>query len=503
MKNHKLIKIAFVIFFVLSSCQSEPEISSKLLIINQKKITAKKEVLTTYLINKTFLGNEERNYYGNYAPSKLEVIWEHNLGTGKTRIGSGLKSWSGAGWTGQPLLVKEDDVLYIIQGAYDHNLKKINAETGKLVWNYKYEDVIKGTGTIWHNRNAEKDENKFVILQGSRKGINRGLSAAVVPSYRAVSFFTGKDLWKYNSKRTESYSRDVDGSALILNDTAYLGLENGIFIVFDPDFRKAEQKDGLLQPIVYYTDSLYYPKDRIKHGGNLVTECSPSLLGNRIYIASGSGHVWGFNLTTKKIDWEFYTGSDIDGSPVVTSDSCLLIAVEKQYIAGKGGVLKLDPSKDPDSSVVWFFPVGNRNFATWKGGIIGSVGINDSYIKDDKKTSYLAAFIAIDGNTYVINHKELDGDKKVFGPNNAHSYLTPKLVMKYPTGPAISTPIIVGDKLIAATYDGIYLWQYDDNLNFTLLDQQIYGAFEATPVVHNGRLYVASRNGNLYCLGSK
>ena len=502
MKNNKLIIIFLLIIFVLSSCQNDTKVSYKLLITSQKEIIGKKEVLITYLINETFLGNEQRNYYGNYAPSKLEIIWEHNLGTGKTRVGSSLKSWSGAGWTGQPLLVKENNVLYIIQGAYDHNLKKINAETGELVWNYKYDDVIKGTGTIWHNRNAEEDENEFVILQGSRKGVNNGLSAAVIPSYRAVSFFTGQDLWKYNSKRTECYSRDVDGSALILNDTAYLGLENGIFIVFDPDYKKAKQKDGLLQPLVYYTDSLYYPKDRNKHGGNLVTECSPSLLGDRIYLASGSGHVWGFNLKTKKIDWEFYTGSDIDGSPVVTSDGCLLISVEKQYIAGKGGVLKLDPSKESDSSVVWFFPVGNKNFAGWKGGIIGSVGINDSYIKDEK-TPNLAAFIAIDGNTYVINHKELDGDKKVLGPNNIHYYSTPKQVMKYSTGPAISTPIIVGNKLIAATYDGIYLWQYDDNLNFTLLDQQIYGAFEATPVVHNGRLYVASRNGNLYCLGKK
>ncbi len=491
-----LITIIFIY-----SCEKKTVFYKK--IVNTKVVINKKrKVLTTFVINKTFLGNNQRNYYGNTAPSKLEIIWEHKLGTGKTRVGAGLVEWSGAGWTGQPLLIKDNKKLYIIQGAYDHNLKKIDAKTGALIWNYQYDDVIKGTGSIWYNHKAENEEEKIVILQGSRKGIDIDLNAKVVPSYRAVSFSTGKALWKYNSIKTDSYSRDVDGSALIIRDTAYLGLENGIFIVFDPNYKNAEKKDGILQPIVYNTDSLYKMEDKRRHGGNLVTECSPSLLGDRIYLASGSGHVWGYNMKTKKIDWEFFIGSDIDGSPVVTSDSCLLIAVEKQYINGKGGVFKLDPSKEPDSSVVWYYPVADKNFVTWKGGIIGSVGINDLYIKD-KKTPYLASFIAINGNTYVVKHKELDGDKKVLGPNNKFYYPTPKLVMKYATGPSISTPIIVNNKLVAATYDGLFLWEFDDNLNFKLLDLQICGGFESTPFAHGGKLYVASRNGFLYCFGKK
>ena len=463
-------------------------------------IVAHRKVLTAWVINETFLGNEQRNYYGNYAPSSLQVIWQHDLGTGKTRVGSGLVAWSGAGWTGQPLIIHQDGVDYIIQGAYDHCLKKINAQTGELIWEYEYDDVLKGTGTIWQNKNATDKNNEFVILQGSRKGIHNGQNQKIIPSYRAISFGSGNELWRYNSIKTDSYSRDVDGSALILNDTAYLGLENGLFIVFNPNYKFAEKKDGILQPKVYYTDSLYKKTDRNKHGGNLVTEASPSLLGNRIYLASGSGHVWGYNLKTKQIDWDFFTGSDIDGSPVVTNDNCLLIAVEKQYIPGRGGILKLDPSKPADSSVVWFFPTQNRNFVGWQGGVIGSVGINDSYV--DENQPHIAAFIGIDEYLYVINHKEIETNKTIKGPNNINMYHTPKLVFKYKTGASISTPIIVRNRLIAATYDGIYLYEFDEALNFELLDMQIYGCFESTPVVHNGRLYIASRNGLLYCLGN-
>ena len=104
------------------------------------------------LINSTFLGSEGRNYYGNNAPDQLNVKWKYYLGKGKTTISRKLgdREWAGAGWTGQPLLIEEGDSLFIIQGCYDHHLKKLNAETGKLVWQYKFDDVVKGTGTIWN-----------------------------------------------------------------------------------------------------------------------------------------------------------------------------------------------------------------------------------------------------------------------------------------------------------------------------------------------------------------
>jgi outer membrane protein assembly factor BamB len=143
----------------------------------------------TYPIIKTFLGNWERNYYGENPPDRLDLVWKHYLGKGETVISRniGTKEWAGAGWTGQPLLVNENDKLFLIQGAYDHHLKKINAETGELVWQYKFDDVIKGAGTIWVNKKADSLENELVILQGSRLGTGHYLDAKHIPSYRAIS----------------------------------------------------------------------------------------------------------------------------------------------------------------------------------------------------------------------------------------------------------------------------------------------------------------------------
>lgn len=464
--------------------------------------TIHEDTLHLRLINPTFLGNEGRNFYGKDAPAHLHVIWKRWLGEGTTVISRrlGSRKWAGAGWTGQPLLVQQDTVLYLIQGAYDHRLKKIRADSGQIIWQYAFDDVIKGTGTLWNNIRAKDLKNRIVIIQGSRLGINHYLDAKHVPSLRAVSFFTGQELWRMDVKWTDSYSRDVDGSALIIRDTAYLAMENSLFTAFNPDYLHAGMKDSMLQPAIYREIKLYEPADVRKHRGNVVSECSSSRIGNMIYTASGSGHVYGYDMLTGKLSWDFYIGSDLDGSPVVTSDSCLLVSVERQYIEGRGGLFKLDPRNPPAKAAVWFLPVENKAFNTWEGGIIGSAGINDAF--EGNKDSSLAAVAAIDGYLYVVNHRKTDPKRMVVGPDNKKSYPCPVVVFRKYIGPSISTPLFVQDKLIAAGYHGIKLFSYTPDHRFLLLDE-MKTPFESTPFVWNKRIYIASRDGYMYCLGEK
>jgi len=507
MRNSLLIITFIIIAIILTSVgilknnhSIVKRVLSKNLFLAQAKKNKNDSALYEILIG-TFLGNEQRNYYGENAPAKMDIIWKLYLGKGKTIISRqiGEKEWEGAGWTGQPLLVKEDTNLNLILGAYDHNLKKIDAVTGKILWQYKFDDVVKGTATIWNNRKSADENNRMVILQGSRLGTGNYLDSEHIPSYRAISYFTGQELWRLDVKLTESYSRDVDGSALIINDTAFLGFENSLFTVFDPDYINAEIKDSMLQPKIYQEIKLYNEKDVISHQKNVVTESSPCRLNNKIYIATGSGHVYGYDLKQKQIVWDFFIGSDIDGTPVVTHDSCILVSVEKQYIKGKGGAFKLDPSKSPENAVVWYFPTDNANYFEWEGGIIGSIGINDFY--NNGKVPYIAAFIAIDGYLYVVNHMLPEKNKKVPGPDNTNYYPTPELIFKKYIGPSISTPIIVENKLIAPSYYGISLFVYDEELNFKLINS-MPGSFESTPIVYNEKIYIASRDGYFYCLGN-
>jgi outer membrane protein assembly factor BamB len=455
------------------------------------------------IISGNFLGGEQRNYYGKNAPDQLSVIWKLQLGCSYTvypNKNRDIVSMCGAGWTGQSLVISDKDETYLIQGAYDYGLRKINADNGQVEWKYDFDDVIKSTGSFWVNPNKQEDDpDKYVIFQGSRLGFRNRINDAVIPSYRAISFRTGEELWRYNVRKGPSYSRDVDGSAILLDDTLFIGLENGYFVKLNPNPDSAKIKDGILQPLQYLELPLYEEEDIIRHRRNVITESAPALLGNHIYITSGSGHVYGYNRLTGKIDFDFFTGSDIDGSPVVTRDSCLLIPIEKQYIAGLGGVMKIDPRKHTDSCVLWFMPVRDTLFASWEGGIIGSCGINDRYVGSNENS--LAAFIALDGYLYVVDQMFVNPDDSIAGPCAKKYYQMPQLVFKYYTGPSISTPIFVDDKLIVAGYHGMYLFRYNKNCEFILLDKvDIRG--EATPVVYNGRIYFASRDGYLYCLGN-
>jgi len=447
----------------------------------------------------TFLGTESRNYYGDSLPNDLQVIWKFEIGGGETNpTGKEVEVWKGAGWTGQPLVVEENGVPYLIQGCYDHTLKKIHAVTGKLVWEYLFDDVLKGTGTIWMNPDTLSGENRIVVLQGARIGLQNNLRTDTIPSYRAISYFTGKEIWRMNVKKGPSFSRDVDGSALIYNDTAYIGLENGFFSVFTPGTGNTPSTADKNFKSLLYEYPLFEKTDIPKHGGELVIESSPCRIKDHIYITTGSGHVYGYHLKTKTVDWDLYLGADLNGSPVVTNDGCIIVTLEKQFIAGKGGAMKIDPSKKPEEAVVWYFPTEDREFASWKGGIVGSVAVNDNYKNEFDRS--LACITALDGRLYLVDHKKVNDSILVKGPDGVIEYNTPLLLSKVTIGPTISTPIFVDDKICAASYSGIYIFEIINN--YQLQQKAMYkGVFEATPTAYHGKVFIASKNGFLYCLG--
>lgn len=449
----------------------------------------------------TYLGNEKRNYYGNKAPDKLDIIWKLYLGEGiSPAYGNPKKLWKGAGWTGQPLYIREKEKDYLIIGAFDYNLKKIEAETGKIVWEYRFDDIIKGTGTFWENKKDTNLESRYMIIQGSRYGYWNTLDDKFIPSFRAVSYMTGKELWRMNVKKTDSYSRDADGSALVINDTAYLALENGLFTIFSPDPKNIKLKDEKFQPEIY-KEIQYYNKEDIKlHGDDLVAEASPTLLNDIIYTPSGSGHIYGYSIKAGKNTKDFYIGTDLQGTAPVTDDNCLIVAVEKQYTDGQGGVIKIDPSKSSDKAVLWYFPTENKKWYHWEGGIIGSVAVNDTYVSGNK--TRVAVFIDITGHLYVVDHNSIDKSKTSTGPDGKTQYPAPKLLFDEKIEGTIASPIIVEDKIIAPTDKGIFLYKIDiKNKKLTLLDKIPDLEIDATPIAVDGKVYIASRNGYLYCLG--
>ena len=501
--NCTFFALSFLGFLLCTACEEKIENVPLEVEVAQIEPDFKKdeeqELKDTFeVINATFLGNSRRAFYGTSAPNQLSVLWKHNLGKGQTVVTAeeGKVTWKGAGWTGQPLLVREKDEYYIIQGAYDHHLKKINAKSGELVWEYAFNNVIKGTGTIWNNQKADRPENSQVILQGARKNINVSLSGEGIYSFRAISYFTGKELWRVPIRRGKSYSRDVDASALVINEKVYAPAENGYLLVLNP-----HQLDSLIiDSMLYFTPEiikeipLFEKEDSKIHRGNLVTEASPILLDNKLYIASGAGHVYEIDTDYDTISWRFDLGADLDGTPAITVDKRVLVPIEKQYIEGMGGVLQLDPNKEGMKAVDWFFPTEDVGYKSWEGGVIGSV------IAFSKGANNYCAFTGLDGWFYVLQTNQIT-EEQVLGFDNETLFNRPKLVTKCKVGPSISTPLFIApNSFVVAGYKGVHLlhWENDE----LVLKDFFEGTFEATPFVYEEKIYVASRNGYLYCFGN-
>ena len=96
------------------------------------------------------------------------------------------------------------------------------------------------------------------------------------------------------------------------------------------------------------------------------------------------------------------------------------------------------------------------------------------------------------------------------------------MVAKIWMGGGITTPAFVGDRLVVAGYDEIvhlYKLTFEEAAEgdagalpsadggwWTVGIRETSrftggGAYEASPVVWDGRVYIGSRDGNLYCLG--
>ena len=92
-----------VILFIAFLCMQQEGDLNQVLEEKQPIEIVETDTLPYKIIIPTFLGSDKRNYYGNTAPSALNVIWRHYLGQGETVISRRLGSriWAGAGWTGQ------------------------------------------------------------------------------------------------------------------------------------------------------------------------------------------------------------------------------------------------------------------------------------------------------------------------------------------------------------------------------------------------------------------
>ena len=491
-------------YAVLGNASTAPDPSDEAAHTGETTTTA--ELENYVLAYPTFLGGGERNTSGDGdAPSSLDLVWKVNVGSGLTarKSDNRLVTWSGTGWTGQPTLTYENGIAYLVIGGYDHGLRRIEAERGSVVWRAELDDVIKGTNTVYYDPHRPPGD-RLVVVTGSRRGNDYDVGDPGIAPLRAFSFETSEEIWRLPISRSDNYSQDVDASPLMVDGRLIVAIEPGYVLALDIS-ELTPTTDGHVQPtVVASSPALYTEEDIAAHaengGSNLALEGSPAVLGDRIYIASSSGHVYGLDRETLAIEWDFNPGGDFDGTVVVTPEDMLLVGLEKQYVK-HGGVFMLDPSKSPDECVVWFFATEDRGIGEWTGGVVGSVAIGT-----DANGAPIAAFNSVDGNLYVVSRDVMNGTSP--SPDGNAKHPRPRLLFSDYVGGSIATPAVVGTRIVTCGLDNtVRLYEMTANgpeTAFAEVDTFVAdGPFESTPLVWDGRVYIGCRDGYLYCLGGQ
>ena len=328
--------------------------------------------------------------------------------------------------------------------------------TGKIVWEYDYDDIIKSSPTVIEDPSPKSRRTSTSSWPAPaaagrrtsptpawrRTGPSRSAPARSSGACRCRSPPATAATWTAAASSTRAACTRGSRAAGSTSSTRSRRVVE----------RLPEAEDHR-QPAA--ARHLHGPA---AHAGNLVLEASPCLLDNVVYISSGAGHVYGMRRSDLKVVWDYRTGSDMDGTAVPTD--------VRQAARGRREAVHQRARRDPHARPVQgprrlgrvVLP-HRRPQARRLGGRRDRVDGRQRRLRPVGPPPRLAAFSAIDGNLYVVSQNQ-DLGQRPRAPAATGRTPRPRVVAKFYLGGSISTPIMVDDTIVAAGYDNrIHLYK--------------------------------------------
>lgn len=450
-----------------------------------------------------FRGNNFRNdpTFGltDISENKIEGTWNHATGS----LSYGKDSWSGSGWTGQPLMMKwpadvkkhmnmkqwardKDDLVEVIYACMDGYIYFLDMETGEETrdpMNLGF--TFKGAGAL--------DPRGYPLMYvGAGFDSTKGRARVFIIDLLNCSVLKefGNDD-PFSLRGNLSY---FDSSALVdaQSDTLIYPGENGILYLMKLNTRYSDDHSSISidpSPVVKWH---YNTKRNSGQKFWVGMEDSCAVYHGYLYIAENGGHLMCLNLNTMKLVWAQDILDDSNSTPVISiEDGRVYLYVSTSFRLGWRSsstatvpVFKIDAET---GEKVWQHDYTCQTVDGVSGGVQSTIAVGRGPLSD-----YIYVSVARTGgiNSGVMDCLAKSDGKKVWEHKGYYAW---------------SSPVCLYDKdgtgrVIYATCDGnMYLF---DGLKGTLFDTFALsdGSIEASPAVYENHVIIGTRSCRIWGL---
>ncbi len=329
----------------------------------------------------TFRGDNYRTgaVYGtaDLTNKTLTQSWEMKTGS-FPKSDSG--SWTGSGWTGQPLIVQWDEGTKKIMNLYEEKKSKkdlvevIYATMSGKIYFYDLDDgsytrdplnmgmAFKGAGAL--------DPRGYPIMY---VGSGDKTAEGKYPRMYIINLLDCSIM--YQRGHSESFNlrpwRAFDSSPLVHaeTDTLIWPGENGLLYTI----KLNTKYDKLAGTLSIDPDEPVMARYKTSLGGTYGYESSAVLVENYVYIADNSGMLFCVDVNTMKLKWAQNVYDDTNATPVFSWENgkgYLYTACSTERLGDKCYIIKLDAST---GAKVWEKCFDGINYDKMvSGGVLGS-----------------------------------------------------------------------------------------------------------------------------------
>lgn len=470
---------------------------------DNKKYKAKKEI--TFEQGKdytkvdgiiSFRGNNFRDnpVFGtaDFTKNKLKSTWTYQTG----KLTSQGKTWTGSGWTGQPLVVKwpkatkqvmnmyswakeDDSLVEVIYACLDGHIYFLDMKTGKQTrdtLNIGY--TFKGAGAL--------DPRGYPIMYvGSGYNSSKGKSRVFV-----ISLIDGSVLYTFGDSDPFSLRGSLsffDSSALVdaETDTLIYPGENGILYLIHLG-TSYDEAQGTLSIHPDRIVKWHYKGIRSSTSKYwLGMEDSAVVYKGYLYIQDNGGHFMCLNLNTLQLVWVQDCLDDSNGSPVMSIEDgkVYLYASTSFHLGWRSSSTAPIPIWKIDAEtgkIIWKTEYDCRSVSDLSGGVQSTIAVGKNGLSDH-------IYVTVSRTGGLTNGVLACLDKA-----------TGAIRWEHKAAYAWSSPICVynqnGDgKVIYATSAGM-MYLLDGTTGEVNDELRVSGScIEASPVVYDDRLVIGTR----------